>query len=218
MTLAILLLVSYLIGAFPTAVVAGRLTRGIDIRRHGSGNAGGTNVWRVLGWKAGLTVSLVDLGKGAVAAGLVPHLPLAPVPMDPTMLAFVCGIAAVIGHVFPVYVGFRGGKGVATGGGMLLVVAPLPMGLALAFFALILFTTGCVSLGSLLAAISVPVLVLVLNGRGITDYPILLVILTSALAVGMIFFHRANIGRLIRGTEKTFPKLQLWRLLVRRRG
>jgi glycerol-3-phosphate acyltransferase PlsY len=214
--LAGLLLISYLIGAVPSALIAGRLLGGIDIRKHGSGNVGGTNAWRVLGWKAGLPVSIVDVGKGAVAATLIPRLPFGPLPVDPTILPILCGVAAVIGHVFPVYTRFRGGKGVATAGGMLAAIAPIPVGMAAGVFAVALFLTGWVSLGSLLGALTVPLAIALLDAHTAAQYPSLLLGLTSALAAFIWFTHRGNIVRLVQGTERRFPNLQIWRLFLRR--
>ncbi len=216
MGLAGLLLISYLIGAIPSALIAGKLLGGIDIRKHGSGNVGGTNAWRVLGWKAGLPVSIVDVGKGAIAATLIPRLPFGPYPVDPTILPILCGLAAVIGHVFPVYTGFRGGKGVATGGGMLAAIAPIPVGMAAGVLVVALLLTGWVSLGSLLGALTIPLAIALLDAHTAVHYPPLLLGLTSALAAFIWFTHRGNIVRLVQGKERRFPNLQIWRRFLRR--
>jgi len=214
--LAGLLLIAYLLGAFPTAVLCGKLLRGIDIRTQGSGNAGATNTWRVLGWKAGVCVLLIDLGKGIAAAALVPRIPLGTLPLDPTSVAILCGLAAVIGHVFPVTTGFRGGKGVATGAGMLLAVAPIPMGITLGVFVFALLGTGHVSLGSILGAVCVPVTIVLLNAFAGAAYPPLLIALTAALGAFVLFTHRSNIVRLLHGNERTVSRLVAWRRLLRR--
>ena len=217
MSLAILLLLSYLVGAFPSAVVFGRVFRRIDIRKHGSGNAGGTNAWRVLGWRIGLPVMLTDVAKGAFASALIARLPVGPLPLEFGMVALLCGLVAVLGHVFPVYIGFHGGKGVATGAGMLVVNAPLPVACALGLFALMLFLFGRVSLGSIMAAVSLPISVFLIDRYTSIDYSILLLALTIALALFILYTHRSNIRRLIKGEEKAFPKLQLWRKILRSR-
>ena len=196
-----LIVIAYLIGAIPTALIAGKLLKGIDIRTVGSGNVGATNTWRALGWKAGVGVLAIDLGKGLIAAALVPQIPLGPLPLGAQDVAILCGLAAVLGHVFPVYIGFRGGKGVATTTGMLIAVAPLPLGIAAGIFGLTFVITGRVSIGSLLGATSVPIAVWLLGRYGIATYPILLLGLTSALAAFIVFNHRANIVRLVRGKE-----------------
>jgi len=216
MSLAAHLVLSYLIGGFPAAVVVGRLLWKKDVRQHGSGNAGATNAWRVLGWKAGVPVLLIDLGKGALAAGLISRLPFGGLPVDVATLAVLCGIAAVLGHVFPVYTRFRGGKGVATAAGMLVVVTPLPVGIAAAVFALLLFSSGCVSLGSILAAWTLPFSVLFLPRSLQPEPTTALIALAFTLAAFITITHRDNIKRLTRGEEKVFPKLQLWRRFLRR--
>lgn len=216
-SLTILLILSYLVGAFPSSVVYGKVFRKVDIRKHGSGNAGGTNAWRVLGWKIGLPVMLTDVAKGVLASLLIARIPLGALPLEFSTVALLCGVAALVGHVFPVYTGFRGGKGVATGAGMLLANAPIPVACAVGVFALVLFLFGKVSLGSILAAISLPVFVVLINQFTSLNYPILLLALTIALALFILYTHRSNILRLIRGEEKGFPKLQLWKKVLRPR-
>ena len=216
MAIAGLLLIAYLIGAIPTAVIAGKLLRGIDIRKEGSGNAGATNVWRVLGWKAGVIVLAIDLGKGILAASVIPLIPFGSISIDPLLVPILCGLAAVIGHVFPIYTGFRGGKGVATAAGMLLAVAPIPVGIAVGAFGLTLLLFGRVSLGSLVGALSVPLTIALLNCYTALHYHPLLLALTSALALFIIITHWGNITRLIRGTERSALSFNLWKKITRR--
>jgi len=216
MALAVLLVLSYLIGAFPSAIVIGRLLKGIDIRQHGSGNAGATNAWRVLGWRGGLPVAVIDVAKGAAAAAGIARLPLGPLPLNLEVVAILCGFAAVIGHVFPVYTGFRGGKGVATAVGMLIAIASVPASCALGVFLLVLFLSGVVSLGSILAAWAIPVSALLLDMFTRLDYSPLLIGLTGGLALFILYTHRTNIVRLLKGEERSFPRLQLWKRLLRR--
>ena len=216
MALAVLIILSYLIGAFPSAVVIGRILKGIDIRHHGSGNAGATNAWRVLGWRVGLPVAVIDVAKGVGAAAGIARLPFGPLPLGFEVVAILCGLAAVLGHVFPVYTGFRGGKGVATAGGMLIATAPIPVGCALGVALLAVFISGQVSLGSILATWTIPVSALLLDLLTDRSYPPLLVGLTGGLALFILYTHRANIARLIKGEEQSFPQLQLWKRLRRR--
>jgi len=216
MNLALLLVISYLLGAVPTSVIIGKAVRGIDVREHGSGSAGATNTWRVLGWKAGVTVLALDAGKGAVAAALVPLIHFGHLPFTAPVIAILCGLSAVIGHVFPVYVGFRGGKGVATGAGMLIAVAPIPVGLAIGIFGLSLFLFGMVSLASILAVVSVPISIVLLNHFSGANFHPLLLAITCALALFIIFNHRANITRIIHGRERSLPQVQLWRRILHR--
>jgi glycerol-3-phosphate acyltransferase PlsY len=214
--LAALLVLSYLLGAFPSGVVIGRILKGIDIRHHGSGNAGATNAWRVLGWRIALPIAVIDVGKGAAAAAGIARLPFGSLPLSFEVVALLCGLAAVLGHVFPVYTGFRGGKGVATAGGMLIATAPIPVGCALGVFLLTIFLSGKVSLGSILAVWTIPIAALLLDLFTDLGYPPLLIGLTGGLALFILFTHRANIIRLLKGEERSFPQLQLWKRLSRR--
>ena len=216
MILALELVLAYLVGAFPSSVVLGKTLRGVDVRHEGSGNAGATNAWRVLGWRIGLAVMVLDVAKGALTATVIPRIPLGDLPVSLAAASIFCGLAAVVGHVFPVYIGFRGGKGVATAGGMLAAVAPIPVAIALGVFLLAITTSGWVSLGSLLAAWTVPIVAALLPpSRDGLSYPLLLG-LTIGLAVLITATHRGNLRRLIRGEESAFPKLQVWRILCRR--
>jgi acyl phosphate:glycerol-3-phosphate acyltransferase len=193
---AVLVLAAYFIGAFPTSYVAGRLLRGIDLRQHGSGNLGATNAFRVLGWKAAMPIFIVDIAKGFVPTWLFPQLDGTAAPL----WALVYGASAIIGHVFSVYVGFRGGKGVATGAGVFLALAPLAVLGGLALWLALVFGTGYVSLGSIAAAAALPVLV------AVTAAPREVLALSVVLAVFVIYAHRANIRRLIRGEEHRFRR------------
>lgn len=213
MRIALGVLLAYLIGAFPAALVYGRLFRSVDVRRHGSGNAGGTNAWRVLGWRIGLPVILTDVGKGAVAAAVIPRVLES--PLDLTLFALLCGIAAVLGHVFPIYTRFRGGKGVAAGAGVLLAVAPLPALIALAVFAVVIITSGIVSLGSILAALSLPVSAVLLDRFTQAQFSWSIIGVCACLAIFVVFTHRTNLVRLLRREEGRFVKLQIWRRLRR---
>jgi len=214
--LCALLLLSYLLGAFPSAIIVARMLKGIDIRKHGSGNAGATNAWRVLGWKGGLPVALIDVAKGAAASAAIVRIPLGTLPLHLDTVAILCGLAAVLGHVFPVYTRFRGGKGVATAGGMLLATAPIPVACALGVFLLALFLFGRVSLGSILAAWTIPISALLLNRFSGAGYPALLIGLTVGLALFILYTHRSNIVRLLHGEEHAFSKLQLWKRILHR--
>jgi len=212
MALVGLLLISYLIGAIPTGILFGKLYR-VNIRNKGSGNMGATNVWRILGWKAGVPVLLIDLAKGILAATVIARLPLGPIPLDPEVVAVLCGTAAVLGHVFPVYVGFHGGKGVATGAGMLVAVVTVPVAIAIGIFLLALIARGQVSVGSILGAISVPVSTVLLNSYSSLHYHPLVIGLTAALTVFITITHRSNIIRILRGEESRFSRWQIWKRL-----
>ena len=208
------LVLSYLLGSFPTSIVVGKVFFRRDIRAEGSGNAGGTNTFRVFGWKAGVLVVLVDVGKGVAAALLASRLAAGtPLPEDAVRLA--CGTAATVGHVWTVFAGFRGGKGVATAAGTLAAVAPLPFLAALAAFALGILSTGIVSVGSLAAAVTFPAAALALRAAGLPVSNVLLGF-SFLLAPLIVWTHRKNIGRLLRGEENRFEKLRVLPRLFRK--
>jgi acyl phosphate:glycerol-3-phosphate acyltransferase len=195
-TALLLVLAAYFIGAFPTSYVAGRLLRGIDLRQHGSGNLGATNAFRVLGWKAAIPIFLLDMAKGFLPAYLFPIID----GSTATGWALVYGAVAITGHVFSVYVGFRGGKGVATGAGVFLALAPVAVLGGLLLWLALVFGTGYVSLGSIAAAAALPVLV------ALTGAPTEVLVLAIVLGVFVIHAHRANIRRLARGEEHRFRR------------
>ncbi len=199
MTTALLLLgASYLLGAIPTSYLAGRWFRGIDLREHGSRNLGATNLYRTLGWRFAVPVGLFDVAKGAIPVLLFG-------PKSTTLPAFptLCGVAAMVGHTLSPFVGFKGGKGVATAAGMLLALAPKAVGLAALLWVALVWLTGYVSVGSIAAA-------LVLPGADSLLYParrtVVGVGLDVAVALFIVWKHRANIQRLLAGTENRFGK------------
>lgn len=195
------LVLAYVAGSIPTAVWVGKLFHGIDVREHGSGNAGATNTIRVLGWKTGLPVMIVDLAKGWLGASLPGMLNAAPEGSS-TLLALkiACGMAAIIGHVFPLMAGFRGGKGVATTFGVLLALHPALTLSCAAVFLAVLLLTGYVSLSSMTAGIMFPILLMT-----VFETPSLLFKVFSVLiAIALVLTHYKNIGRLVRGEEKRF--------------
>jgi glycerol-3-phosphate acyltransferase PlsY len=192
---ALLLLAAYLLGAFPTSFLVAKL-RGVDLRKVGSGNLGATNAFRVLGWKAAMPVFLVDLLKGWFPTFFFPRWDGSPV----AELALGYGAAAIVGHVFSIYVRFKGGKGVATSAGVLFALAPMAVGVALVLWSTLVYLTGYVSLASIVSALIVPIVIALVQGPG----PILW--LGSALALFVVFAHRANIKRLLRGEEHRFRR------------
>ncbi|HWR74121.1 MAG TPA: glycerol-3-phosphate 1-O-acyltransferase PlsY [Bacteroidales bacterium] len=197
------LILSYLAGSIPSAVWAGRMFHGIDIREHGSGNAGATNTIRVLGWKTGVPVLIFDLAKGWLAASLPLFLNAAPEgSQQMTALQIVCGMTAITGHLFPVFAGFRGGKGVATTFGVLLALHPFLTLSCAGIFLVVLLLSNYVSLSSMTAGVMFPVLLMTVFP---TPY-LLLKLFAVVVAIALIVTHRKNIGRLIRGEEKKFIK------------
>ena len=193
------LLAAYVLGSIPAAYIAGRVVKGIDLRRHGSGNLGATNVYRVLGGKVAAAVLLFDAAKGALPVVLLPRL-LA--TERPQLWAIAYGVAAIVGHVRPVFLLWKGGgKGVATAAGVFAALAPIPALVAVVAWALVLWASGFVSLASLGAAAVLPVAVGVLLG------PLSPLFLVALLVGAFVFWtHRANIGRLRRGEEHRFGR------------
>ena len=210
--LAIVILLSYMIGSIPTSIMLSKWKHGFDIRTKGSGNAGGTNVFRVLGWKSGVLVMAVDMAKGVIATALISRLfwdPTLPfynrTPFDDfTIIQMICGGAAIVGHIWTVFAGFKGGKGIATGAGMLIGVAPTEAAISIGVFFLVFLVYKYVSLGSIAAAVAFPVSLFVRHnifGDEIQSYKTLIVFSLS-VAILLLYSHRHNIKRLIDGTEK----------------
>lgn len=193
-----IILSAYLLGSIPSSVWVGKIFYNKDIRDYGSGNAGATNTVRVLGWKAGLPVMIFDVFKGFAAVSLIRFVN-SPLPGTDqfTNYQLMLGGAAVIGHIFPVFASFRGGKGVATLFGMILAVSPLPTLICAGVFLLTLFLTKYVSLSSILAGLSFPVAVIVIFHSSVTS----LIIFSISVAILLIITHQKNIGRLIRNEE-----------------
>ncbi len=189
---SLLVLAAYLLGSIPNGLLIARL-KGVDLQKVGSGNIGATNVFRCVGKGWGIAAFVLDAVKGFVPAFFFPRL----LESAPPWLGLACGVAAVAGHNWPVWLKFKGGKGVSTSAGMLLGIAPAAVGVGFAVFALTVALTRFVSLGSILAAIAVPTAYLWMNGAENR-------LLAGALVVMgalVIFKHRANVGRLLRGTE-----------------
>jgi len=199
--LLLALLLAYLIGSIPSAVWAGRLFHGIDIRQHGSGNAGATNTIRVLGWVTGIPVLLLDTAKGWFAASLPLFLHAAPQGSEQMTIAqIICGTAAILGHVFPAFAGFRGGKGVATTFGVLLALHPLLTVSCAGVFMAVLLLSGYVSLASMTAGVAFPVLLMTVFHTPSITFRIFAVV----IALALVITHKKNISRLLKGEEKKF--------------
>lgn len=185
-----LLIISYLLGSIPSGLIVGKVFYGIDIREHGSGNLGGTNTFRTLGKKAGMAVTLSDILKGTLAVFLAKWF-------GADLHPLIAGVVAVIGHMYPVFAGFRGGKAVATSAGILLGYAPLMFLILLSVFMLGLYFTKYVSLSSMLAAVAALT-------YSFIDGDIALIIVVAVLSAFVFYRHRANIKRIINKTE---PKI-----------
>ncbi len=208
-----MLLLGYLLGSISGSLLLGRL-RGVDIRAMGSGNAGGTNALRSVGWMFAFAVVLIDIGKGIAAALLLPLLP--PLfgdrpPLDTTSIGALCGLAAVVGHIWPVYFGFRGGKGAGTAVGVVAVVAPWCILPLVVVWLVTLLGTGFVGLATVLAGLGLVPSMWLLAPEPL---PPALGVLAIMLAGLLVFTHRSNLARLKDGTENRFDTA---RVLKRRR-
>lgn len=197
--------VAYLLGSIPTAVWIGRAKYGIDVREHGSKNAGATNTFRVLGKKPGIVVLTIDILKGFTAV----FLPFVAGTGDwgtenLIHVQLVCALSAVIGHVLPVFAGFKGGKGVATSLGVIIGIHPAAAGICLALFLVVFIASNYVSLGAITAAVAFPVLIAFVFGATSPW----LIAFSIVLAAAVIYAHKKNIGRLVRGEEN---KMNLFR-------
>ena len=209
--LGVKFLISYFIGSIMGAMVVGKLRGGVDIRTMGSGNAGGTNALRTQGVFFALGVVIIDIGKGVVGAGVVPGLNIPFVPTDPeisrTWLTVACGFAAVFGHVWPIYHGFKGGKGAATLIGTLVILAPGLIAGMILVWAIMLVMTGYVGLSTMTAATAMPFWLAVT--RLPEDQP--LFIYLAVMAGFVIFWHRSNIKRMREGKEDRKVRAMLFR-------
>ncbi len=199
---SILVILAYLIGSIPTSVWVSKSVFNIDIRNYGSGNAGATNTFRVLGSKWGSFVMLVDVTKGVIATSLYILIPYyMSHELARTNFMIILGLAAVVGHIFPIWAEFKGGKGVATILGMAIAIQPIVAVLCLVVFAFTLITTRFVSLSSMLAGIAFMVLILFIFNEQEPMYRAFAII----VALMVIITHQKNIGRLLKGTESKVP-------------
>ena len=203
----LLIIIAYLIGSIPTALIISKKFFGVDIRDYGSGNMGATNTFRVLGSKYGTVVMILDILKGAIAVALYNFMPYYfnnEHELWRTNFMIGLGLAAVLGHIFPIYANFKGGKGVATLFGMLLAMQPIVAISCVGVFLLVLYLTRYVSLSSILAALFLPICVLWIWNENEVLYRIFALIVAALV----IFTHQKNIGRILRGVESRVPILK----------
>jgi acyl phosphate:glycerol-3-phosphate acyltransferase len=200
-TIIAAIVIGYLLGSIPTGVWMVRLVKGTDIREHGSGSTGATNVYRVLGAKLAIVVFIIDTAKGFFACLFASKINFGETLLLSHQLAIIAGIAAIIGHLFPLYARSRGGKGVATGAGMLLFLTPLELCFALVIFLITLALTRYVSLGSILAAVFFSLSILC--QKYLFHYPMgdEMVGIAVFVLILILFTHRSNIVRLFHGNE-----------------
>ncbi|MCX6161378.1 MAG: glycerol-3-phosphate 1-O-acyltransferase PlsY [Ignavibacteriae bacterium] len=221
LSLFLLILASYLIGAIPFAFIIGKIFKGVDIRQYGSGNLGSTNAFRTLGIPSGILVQILDVAKGFIVVLFISNLFYDNLPFrnvtpfdDFTLIKIIAGVSAIIGHTFSVFVGFKGGKGINTALGMFIALTPVDTSISAGFFILILLSSGYVSLGSIVASFTFPVTMFIRENIfkvEIYGYKTL-IFFSIVVSLFLIYNHRANIKRLLIGTESRFDKLWLIRI------
>jgi acyl phosphate:glycerol-3-phosphate acyltransferase len=219
LSLLIIIVLSYLIGSIPFGLVVTKMAKGIDIRKYGSGNMGSTNVTRIIGFKYGLIVQICDILKGIVPTIFIAKMFFSELPFqshilfdDFTFVQIVAGVSAVIGHIWTVFAGFRGGKGMNTAVGVLIGLAPVDLLIAFGVFLIVVTASGYISLGSIISAICFPIIMFIRENIfkvGIVGYSTLIIFAIS-LAVLIIYTHRTNIERLIAKKENRFNKLMIF--------
>jgi glycerol-3-phosphate acyltransferase PlsY len=206
LSIILISIISYLLGSIPFGIIVSKLWRGIDIREHGSKNPGATNVYRVIGPIPALIVLVLDIGKGLVTTLLLSRISIGQPILNPVSLMILAGLSVILGHTFPVFASFKGGKGVATGLGVLISLAPFETILALLVFLIIVGITRYVSLGSLSSATFI--LLALIFEKYYLHKPIssVLLVMVLILAIFIFYTHRSNIKRLLNGTENKFGR------------
>ena len=202
--LVLKIVLAYLLGSVSGSLLLGRLKK-VDIRSQGSGNAGGTNAFRTQGLLFAFGVVLIDIGKGFIAAWWIPTLNFGGLPdvLNSSLLVMVCGFAAVLGHVFPVWHGFRGGKGAATAVGTLIVIEPWLLLPLVICWVITLIMTGYVGLSTVLASFSLVPAAWAMNNNA-------LMVFSAILALFILYTHRANMRKLRKGTEFRFERIHIF--------
>lgn len=215
-SLIVILLLSYFLGSIPGALWSSKALHGVDIRNYGSHNCGATNAFRVVGWQAGALATVVDFGKGLVSTGVVASV----IRIDPlpalgvfgwdagVVIGLLAGIMAVVGHMYPIFARFEGGKGVNTAAGMLFALTPITMLITLAVFAAVLFSTRYVSLASITSAVAFPCLVALRRYGFGADLDPSILVFGCLLALAIVVAHRSNIYRLLNGTESQISSFE----------
>jgi len=198
------IIISYLLGSIPSSIIVGKISKGIDIRDYGSGNAGATNAVRVLGFKIGFIVYILDIGKGFVAAYFISKLRIDTVPIDHIYMQIICGCFAVIGHIWTVFASFKGGKGVGAAAGMAAAIAPIPVLVGIFVFLILVISFNYVSVGSLSGIIAFNVTLYFQKYVFDKDIKIPVLILGILMLILILYTHRSNIKRLLEGKENKF--------------
>ncbi|MBN2413880.1 glycerol-3-phosphate 1-O-acyltransferase PlsY [candidate division KSB1 bacterium] len=206
LSIILIVVIGYLVGSFPTSIITGKILRGIDIREHGSGNAGATNVFRVLGWKPGIFVMAFDIFKGFAVTYWISRITIGTVPLDFELMQIIAGCSAIFGHIWTVFANFHGGKGVGTAAGMLIALYPTALLICLGVFIIVFLLSRIVSLSSISAAITLPVVLTIFRYGINKPVPLSLYIFGFFVSVLIIYTHRSNIKRLLNGTENRFGR------------
>ena len=209
LTLILIVLISYFLGSIPGALWSSKALHGVDIRNYGSKNAGATNAFRVVGWQAGVLATIVDMGKGYLAAGVVAqYIRIDPLPAfglfgweTEAVIGLFAGLFAILGHMFPIFARFEGGKGVNTAAGILFALAPWTMLFTVIVFAVVVFSSRYVSLASMTAAVAFPTIVAIRKYGLEADLHSSLLIFGIILALAIVVAHQSNIRRLLQGNE-----------------
>ncbi|NLI15337.1 MAG: glycerol-3-phosphate 1-O-acyltransferase PlsY [candidate division Zixibacteria bacterium] len=204
LTLAVIILLSYLVGSFPTGFVFAKLIKGVDIRTIGSKSTGATNTSRLLGTKIAIVVLLIDVFKGLAATLIISRINLGDIGNQNEWIQLIAGICAIVGHIFPIWIGFKGGKGVGTGAGMLLGLMPLELIMGFILFVVVVALTRYISLGSILIAVFVFAALLVESLYLKYQVPISHFVVSIIFLLAILITHRENIKRLVNGTENKF--------------
>jgi glycerol-3-phosphate acyltransferase PlsY len=208
--LLFIIVLSYLIGSIPVSIILTKLVKGVDVRDFGSGNAGGTNASRVLGKKYGILIVLLDAFKGVIAVVLISRLYFGSFPFpnttpfdDFTLVQIIAGIAAIVGHIWTIFAGFKGGKGIATGLGVLVSIVTIDLLFALGVFLTVMYLSKYISLASISAAVSVPIIMVIRENLFGVNNPSYHTILPFVIGIALlvIYTHRSNLERLISGSE-----------------
>ena len=211
MELIVKLILSYFLGSISGSLLLGKL-KGMDIREMGSGNAGGTNAYRTMGTAFALGVLFIDVIKGFIAVEFVPYIKLGGIltinTVDPELLHVVCGMGAMVGHVYPIYHGFKGGKGAGTMAGVLAALFPTYLIIGVPIWLIVLTISGYVGLSTMIAGIALPICSLIFYPNGIySPFGFFSII----IALFFIYTHRSNIHRMLLGNENRFEKIMLFR-------
>lgn len=209
LSLFLIALISYFLGSIPGALWSSKALHGVDIRNYGSKNAGATNAFRVVGWQAGVLATVVDMGKGFLAAGVAAqYVRIDPLPaLDAfgwetgVVVGLLAGLVAILGHMFPIFARFEGGKGVNTAAGILIALTPWTMLYTLIVFAIVLVSSRYVSLASITAAVSFPTIVAIRKYALGVDLDSSLLVVGLLIAAAIVVAHRSNIRRLVQGNE-----------------